>query len=223
MELSEAIDKASDSMTIAVVAITSRAGKVEIQDFGQSLTGETEYDYMTPLKPFVSKWAGVVGQKVRDVAVSAGAFGQYNSREDDEHLVEEYGKVFDDVGVEISRSIFCLGYLLGDPEWDSKPHTSDTLVTALRECKDTIKILVGSFASEPTLTERLGDKLEAGAAYISAVYQQLDMDHTPENVHEWGRLSASLAMFDAFQTGLRARRILEETTSFDQIARNLED
>lgn len=219
MELHEAVKKASGSLHASAVQLVQTPDGIDLQHVSPKLRDADTYDYIEQLAPLVSRWGGIMGEEIRE-ATRATFDPNFN---DEDKVSEMYDKVFETTGMSLCCSVFSLGYLLGDPQFDRQEHNKKTFFLATTGERDTHRALIARFSKEEFLREEYGDKLAHAATYISVVYQQLDVEHTPENVKEWGKLTASLVLFDAFQTGLRTRRIMEEESAFDQIARNLEE
>lgn len=219
MELHEAVDKASGAMLTTTVALIQTDDGVELHDMSNTLRDGTAYEYMDQLQPLVRKWGDAVGiAMLKEIGIPP----EHPTDEDHEQASAASTQVFTTTGVDICCSVFSLGYLLGDPRHDKKPHDRKTFFTAVTGDGPISRVLVRRFVKEDFLRGMYAEKLDYAANYISMVYQQLNMAHTEENIHQWAKLATSLVMYDAFQTGLRTRRLMEEDSAFDQIARNLE-
>lgn len=221
MELSEAVEKAADDVTMPMLgmALTPAGPRFIETDF----LGEDKYEYLQSVRPLMSKWALIAGTAVADRAEELGEFNEPNvSKPEQSEVSSELDIVFDTVGVDVACGIFALGYQLGDPVWDKQEHDRKTFHSALAD-RDTQKLLHYRFKNEAFLRERFQGLIHGGAEVMSSAFSKFNMPHTYENVKEWGRLSVTICYYEAFQVGLRARRIWEEDMTFDQIARSLED
>lgn len=220
MELHEAVEKASTPLHSSAVQLVQTPEGIDLVDVSHTLRDGTEYEYVDQLNPLVRRWGAVLGEEIQKVTAPV-----FDHHEQDEHDIvgQEYEKVFKTTGVELCVSVFSLGYQLGDPQYDRGVKNKKTFFRAIQDDGAVTRVLVTRFSKETFLRDQYEDKLGHAATYISMVYQQLNVDHTPDNVREWGKLTASLVLYDAFQTGLRTRRLMEEESAFDQIARNMEE
>lgn len=223
MELSDAVEKAADEMVRPMVGMALTPSGPAILD--HTFEGKHNFEYLQYLRPLVKKWSAVVGQAIEDKAVELGEFEKQDHRADDgdvQPVINEFDAIYDTVGVDIACGVFALGYQLGDPVYDKQEHDKKTFHTALAD-RATQQILITRFRGESFLRERFSRDFKSGGDAISHAFSSLNLPHTQENVNEWGKLSTIFCFYEAFQVGLRARRIWEEDMAFDQIARGLED
>lgn len=224
MELSEAVQKAAEQSVMPLLSMAMTPSGPKISDLMHE--GSHNYEYLQELRPLMTKWTTSVGKAVRDKCVELGEFDDRpNFEVTDEYkewIVDQLDVVYQTTGVDIACGIFALGYLLGDPTWDKQTHDRKTFHSALAD-RDTQQLLALRFRQEMFLRDRFFDLIKTGAEVISAAFNQMSIPHNEENVQEWGRLSVLICFYEAFQVGLRSRRIWEEDMTFDQIARGLED
>lgn len=224
MELADAVAKASEGMTAPPLGL---AGTPDGIEFIPSPYEAGSYDYLQQIVPLVKKWGDVVGNKIADRAGDLGRLTglalEKEGAADDEQWIEESNVIFRKEGTEVCCGVFALGYLLGSPDYDRLPHDAGTFSKALKEDRDTHRILTNRFAGEEFLKDRFYEYITVGATIISMAYRQLDLPHNKENLQSWGRLCASFGIFDAFRVGLATRRVMEEALTFDQFAKDFDN
>jgi hypothetical protein len=185
----------------------------------------SEYEYLQELKPLVNRWGDIVGRAIVAAAEKAQQFSPNDVDETDEEAqaaVDAYERVFNTTGCDVVCGVFALGYLLGDPRWDTRVHDYKTFQAALNEDRDNLKVLTTRFRGEYFLRDRFNTGIATGAQALTMAFRTLDLPHNRKNVHEWGKLSMSYSFFEAFQLGLKSRRIWEEDVTFNEIANQLE-
>ena len=218
MQLSDAVSKAADTIDLPQLAMAASQSGVTMLDPQGS-----EYEYLQELKPLISKWGDIIGRAIVVAAEKTSQFSEDEATdEEEEATVSAYEKVFNTTGCDVVCGIFALGYLLGDPRWDTKLHDYRTFHAALDEDRDNLKVLTTRFRGEYFLRERFNAGIATGAQALSMAFRTLDLPHNRANVHEWGKLSMSYSFFEAFQLGLKSRRIWEEDATFNEIANQLE-
>lgn len=224
MELSEAVAKAADDVVMPMMGMALTPSGPRFLD--SSLDGGN-YEYQNELKPLIDKWSTSVGEMITNKAEELGEFrndglGILAESTDVAALNDAFDRIFDTAAVDIACGVFALGYQLGDPQWDSQQHDRKTFHSALAD-RETQQLLYARFKREAFLRERFADLLKAGGEIISKAFSAINMPHTKKSVCEWGKLSVVVCFYDAFQIGLKSRRIWEEDMTFTQIARGLEE
>lgn len=218
MQLSDAVSKAADTIDLPQLAMAASRSGVTMLD-----PQDSAYEYLQELKPLISKWGDIVGRAIVAAADETMQFSDEDlNDEEEEATVSAFQKVFESTGCDVVCGVFALGYLLGDPRWDTKLHNNRTFQAALTEDRDNLKVLTTRFRGEYFLRERFSAGIATGASALSMAFRTLDLPHNRANVHEWGKLSMSYSFFEAFQLGLKSRRIWEEDATFNEIANQLE-
>jgi hypothetical protein len=224
VELSDAVTKAADMVVMPQFAVSMTPAGPRFIETPFANGDSSKYEYLAELKPLMSKWGDIVGERILEAAKA-----NYQFEDDDltdaqaQATQEAFDAVYNSTGVDVAVGVFSLGYLLGDPKWDKQPHDRKTFHQALKEDIETQKVLTARFKGEGFLRERFSSFISLGAGIMSDMFRRTNVPHNEKNVHEWGKLSVTVCFFEAFQIGLKARRIWEEDATFDQIARGLED
>lgn len=223
MELSEAVAKAADDVVMPVMGMAITPSGLRFLE--SSLEGGN-YEYREELKPLIEKWSNSVGKRITEKAAELGEFSEAglvtDTYNDDDQITKQFDNIFETVATDIACGVFALGYQLGDPRWDCQPHDRKTFHSALAD-RETQQLLHARFKNEYFLRERFSNLIKTGGEVMSRAFSTIQMPHTKENVHEWGKLAVVVCFYDAFQIGLKSRRIWEEDMTFTQIARGLED
>jgi hypothetical protein len=224
VELSDAVEKAADQVNMPMFSMGMTPAGPRFMD--TEFLGNHNYEYLQELKPLVSKWGDIIGKAIADKAYDMGEFAEGVDHDADDRDVSDITDAFDQIhatkGVDIACGVFALGYMLGSPELDKQPHDRKTFHSALAD-RDIHTALTRRFSHEDFLRNRFREIIEVGAVAISTAFGSMNLPHNKANVHEWGKLSVVVCFYEAFQIGLKSRRIWEEDMAFDQIARGLED
>ena len=217
MELSDAVDKAYSTMESWGLALTQSRTSLEIDRAFLS-----EFSYQQSIEPFIKKCGDKVAENVDefipgdDVLEKDGLGLSSPSRSTvGDRLVSEATKM--------CFPVFAMGWVLGAPEWDARPHNRETYVAALRDQQDAMRILVNRFSAEYFLHEKFEQKALHGGGFLAEVFGKMQLPQNKRNVKKWCRLTTALAMYEAFQVGLRTRRVVEEDAAIQHLTDDFKD
>lgn len=205
MELREAVEKARQETTAWALTVT--CGE-QVHAHFQAIS------YDNVVKASVVQASDDLSKKVVD-----RVWPQMQSGISHEQLAE----VLRGEALALCWRFFAIGWVMGAPEYQAMPKTSDTFYRVMAATpEEEMRLLEQQFAGEDFLRERFLLQLSASATMVSWIFSQRGLTISEETVASWCTITASLPTFEAYELGVRSRVLCEEDLFLSTIESELD-
>lgn len=114
-------------------------------------------------------------------------------------------------------TFFAMGWVMGSAQNQIRAANEPFCAVLASTPEGEVEALTARFAAEEFLTTRFCEQMSATSLLVSKIFASKKLPMTYENCVQWSSMTASVALYEAFELGSRSRTLIETDLALSQM------